>query len=126
MSNFTISSTARSYPALPYEAIKKAVLGSAYDASLVFVGAKRAQDLNRAHRQKDYVPNVLSFPLAETAGEIYICPAVAKREAKKFNLSYRGYVGYLFIHGLLHLHGHDHGVAMDRLEQKYLRQFKLR
>lgn len=125
MSNITISNTVRSYPRLPFAEIKEAVVGKQYQLSLVFVGATRARQLNIDTRQKTYVPNVLSFPLSKTEGEIYIAPAVAKTEAKKFNLSYEGYVGYLFIHGLLHLKGLDHGSKMEKLEQTYLKKFQL-
>lgn len=125
MSTISISSSARQYPNWPYQKMKTAVLGADYSLSLSFVGAKRARDLNQKYRQKDYVPNVLSFPLDEAVGEIIICPAVAKGEAKKFNLSVDGYIAFLFIHGLVHLKGHDHSDAMDKLEQKYIRQFKI-
>ena len=126
MNTLAISASARSYPRLPYQEMKDAVLGKKYTASLVFVGAARATRLNHAYRGKDYIPNVLSFPLEASCGEIYICPLVAKREAPKFNLSYRGYIGYLFIHGLLHLKGLDHGPNMDKLEKKYVQQFHLK
>ena len=124
--SLTISHTARTFPKLRYEDIATTILGSKYDISLVFVGADRAKELNQTTRGKDYIPNVLSFPLTGSAGEIYICPAVAKKEATKYNLSYRGYVGYLFIHGCLHLKGLDHGKRMDDLEQKYRKQFSIR
>ncbi len=106
--------------------MKEAILGKKYEHSLSFVGAKRASDLNLAYRQKSYVPNVLSFPLDDTHGEIFICPLVAKKEAPKFNLTEKGYIAYLFIHGLLHLKGHDHSDKMDALEQKYLKQFGIK
>ncbi len=125
MTTFSISATAKSYPIWPYETIKNTILGKSYLLSLSFVGPTRAQAFNQTYRKKDYVPNVLSFPLAETTGEIVICPQVAKREAKKFSLSIDGYIAYLFIHGCVHLKGHDHGDTMDRLEQKYVKQFKI-
>jgi probable rRNA maturation factor len=105
--------------------MKDAVLGKNYSLSLSFVGATRAQKLNQTYRKKNYVPNVLSFPLEEKTGEIIICPQVAKLEAKKFDLSVDGYIAYLFIHGLVHLKGHDHGDTMDKLEQKFMRQFSI-
>ncbi len=124
--SLTIASTVNSYPTqLPYAAIKKAILGSHYQLSLAFVGEKRASTLNQSYRQKSYVPNVLSFPLTEQAGEIVICPVVAAREATSFSLSPEGYIAYLFIHGCLHLKGHDHGDTMDKLERKYLTAFKI-
>lgn len=126
MNTFTTSSTVRAYPAnLPFSAIKQAILGAKYELSLTFVGEKRAASLNKAYRQKTYSPNVLSFPLTETAGEIFITPAVAKREAAKFDLTPNGYIAYLFIHGCLHLKGYDHGDTMDKLERKYLKAFNI-
>ena len=125
MPNITISSTVRSYPRLPFNDMKNIIAGKKYQLSLVFVGATRARKLNSDTRGKTYVPNVLSFPLSDTAGEIYITPAIAKSEARKFNLTYQGYVGYLFIHGLLHLKGFDHGPKMEKLEQTYLKKFQL-
>jgi probable rRNA maturation factor len=125
INNFSINSTVAEYPTFPYLEIKEAIVGKKYITSLNFVGAKRAQSLNIAYRQKDYVPNVLSFPLDENTGEVFICLEVAKKEAKNFNLSPEGYVAFLFIHGLLHLKGHDHSDKMDALEQKYLKKFAI-
>ena len=122
----SISSTARRFPMLPYEDMANGILGKAYTLSLVFVGQERARKLNEKYRKKTYVPNVLSFPLDAQAGEIYITPTLAAREAKKFGRTQRGYVGYLFIHGLLHLKGHSHGATMERAEKKYLDKYRLR
>ncbi len=112
-------------PAHPYEKMAQHILGKSYTLTLAFIGERRAQALNKAHRGKDYIPNVLSFPLDTKTGEIYICPEVAKREAKKFDMSVDGYIGFLFIHGCLHLKGYDHGATMEKAEQKYVRQFRL-
>ena len=125
MAHFSLSHTVKSYPTFPYEVMKDAILGKNYVLSLAFVGEARAQKLNIAYRQKDYIPNVLSFPLDETTGEIFICPEVAKKQAKDFDLSIDGYIAYLFIHGCVHLKGHDHGDTMDKLEQKYVKQFRI-
>lgn len=105
--------------------MKKKILGAKYELSLVFVGKERAATLNKTYRHKTYPPNVLSFPLSVNSGEIFICPSVAKNEASKFDLSADGYVAYLFIHGLIHLKGHDHGDTMDTLERKYLKAFNI-
>lgn len=122
---FSLAHTARSYPRLPYEHMKNDVLGTSYSLSLVFVGAERARALNARHRKKTYVPNVLSFPLDAHHGEIYITPAQAKREARAHNMSVRGYIGYLFIHGLLHLKGMSHGDTMERAERRYCTRYNL-
>jgi probable rRNA maturation factor len=122
---FTLDSTIASYPAFPYQEIKEAILGKSYNLSLTFVGTARAKTLNTLYRQKTYVPNVLSFPLDDKTGEIYICPEIAYPEAKEFSLSKNGYIAFLFIHGLLHLKGYDHSDTMEDLEQRYLKRFSI-
>jgi len=121
-----LSHSARTFPTLPYEEMKDAILGKKYTLSLTFIGKVRAQSLNQKYRNATYVPNVLSFPLSENAGEIYIAPSVAEKEAHKFSLSPKGYVGYLFIHGLLHLKGYPHGATMERAEKKFVSKFNLK
>ncbi len=125
MSTFAIASTVKSYPTFQYETMKNDILGKRYDLSLQFVGPTRAAKLNQTYRQKTYTPNVLSFPLTEDTGEIFICPQVAVKEAAKYGLSKSGYVAYLFIHGLLHLKGLDHGDEMDKQEKRYLRKYDI-
>ena len=124
--SLAITSTVKTYPRHQYANMAEAILGKRYDLSLVFVGKTRAATLNQQYRNKSYSPNVLSFPLDASTGEIFICPQVAAREAAKFNLSPRGYVGYLFIHGCLHLKGLDHGDTMDKHEAKWIKHFGLK
>jgi probable rRNA maturation factor len=121
----TVIRIARHIPNHPYAKIAEKILSVKYDLSLAFIGERRAQALNKAHRGKDYIPNVLSFPLDTKTGEIYICPEVAKREAKNYGMTVNGYIGYLFIHGCLHLKGYDHGATMEKAEQRYVRVFDL-
>jgi len=125
METLSIISAVKKYPPHEYQAMKDAILGKRYTLSLVFIGSKRAVQLNEQYRKKTYAPNVLSFPLDERTGEIFICPQVAKTQAAKYNLSIDGYVAFLFIHGLLHLKGHDHSDTMDKQEQKYLTRFNI-
>ena len=112
-------------PHLPYQEIGDAVLGKDYVLSLVFVGERRAQTLNTRYRNATYIPNILSFPLDLTHGEIYITPLRAKKEAPKWNMTIRGYIGFLFIHGILHLKGHLHGATMEEAEKKLVSSFSL-
>jgi probable rRNA maturation factor len=122
---FYINSTIKSYPAFPYQSIKEAILGKGYQLSLTFIGEKKARALNTTYRHKTYVPNVLSFPLDEKNGDIFICPAIAYPEAKDYFLSKEGYIAFLFIHGCLHLKGFDHSDKMEALERKFVKQFKI-
>ncbi len=124
MPRFSITSTIHNYPTtIPYETIKNDILGKRYTLSLTFVGTKRAQTINQQSRQKDYAPNVLSFPLEKDYGDIMLCPAVADREARAFGMTKTGYLAFLYIHGLLHLKGYDHGDTMEKLERRYVRKY---
>ncbi len=118
-----VHKTVKHIPSLPYEMIAKGILGNAYTLTLLFVGETRARKLNQKYRNASYIPNVLSFPLDAKTGEIYITPCIAKKEAPKHHMSYEKYIGFLFIHGILHLKGYDHGSTMERLEKKYCAKY---
>ena len=94
-----------------------------WNISLVFVGSKRAQDLNKNLRNKTYIPNVLSYEVGNRSGEIIICLQEAKKQAPHHQMNERTFILYLFIHGLLHLKGWAHGGKMEGCEQKLLAQF---
>jgi probable rRNA maturation factor len=112
-------------PRVPFLAIKEKVLGKAYDLSISFVDEQTAQALNSTHRQKEYIPNTLSFSLTEKSGEIVMCIPAIKKEYKKFGMSYDRYLVFLLIHSMLHLKGCVHGSTMEDKEQYYLAFFDL-
>lgn len=112
-------------PRLPFLEMKEAVLGKRYELSLVFIGEKRSRDLTLNYRHKDKVSNVLSFPIDENSGEIFITPKQAARQAKDFETTTNKHIGYLFIHGLLHLSGLDHGSTMDSKEKALKKKFNV-
>ena len=112
-----INNVTRYTPTTDFESIKNAILGKKYALTLNFVGAARARTLNQNTRSKEYVPNILSFPLSDAEGEVYICPQVAKKNASSYGHTMHDHIGFLFIHGLLHLKGHEHSDTMERLEQ---------
>ncbi|MBU0612253.1 rRNA maturation RNase YbeY [Patescibacteria group bacterium] len=114
-----INTTKGKLPSLPFVRIKNDILKKGYSLSLVFVGKKKSQELNRTYRKKDKPTNILSFPYSKTEGEIIICPAIVKREAKKFDKSFHDFMGFLVIHGMLHLKGMKHSSKMEREEKKY-------
>ncbi len=119
--NLTISSKGKS-PDLPFCIAKEFILGKKYNLSLAFIPPKEAQLLNIQYRKKEYVPNTLSFPYSKTEGEIIICLSEAKKQYKKFSLSYEHYILFLFIHSMLHLKGYEHGSTMDSKEQYFLKK----
>ncbi len=110
-------------PRVSFALIKDTILGEKYELSLVFCGNRKSKELNKKYRNKDYTPNVLSFPLDKNSGEIFINPHVAKKEAPNFQKSYKNFVGFLFIHACLHLKGMEHGSRMDKAEKKFQRKF---
>lgn len=125
MDTFTLANTTRTKPRLPFTELKNDILGKNYTLQVVLIGKQRARALNIQTRNKSYVPNVLSFPLTKTHGEIYITPEVAKQEAKRARTTIDKRIGFLYIHGLLHLHGLNHGKRMEDLEQQYIKKYKL-
>ncbi|MBX4206409.1 rRNA maturation RNAse YbeY [Candidatus Parcubacteria bacterium] len=109
----SISITNRTRQPLPradFASIADHVLGKTYELSLVFCGDALSRRLNRAYRSRDLPTNVLSFPVSKTSGEIFI------------NLSKLGAFSALelFIHGLFHLKGMEHGDTMEKAEQALL------
>jgi probable rRNA maturation factor len=112
-------------PKHPYEAIKNRVLGPDYELSLVIVDEAEIQKLNRTYRSKDVPTDILSFLLSETVGEIFICPEATRSEAKKFDRDYENFVGFLFIHGLMHLKGYEHGSTMENNERTIRAEFHI-
>jgi probable rRNA maturation factor len=121
--NLTVIRKNGTLPNVPFLEIKDKLLGKSYDLTVTFCTPKESQERNKTYRDKDYPTNILSFPLDEHTGEIYICLSIARRDAKKFDMTYDQFLHLLVIHGCLHLKGHDHGSTMDSLEEKHLKQF---
>lgn len=121
--NLTVIRKVGELPLLPYAKIKETLLGKDYTLTVIFCTPKESQERNNTYRQKDYATNILSFPLSENEGEIYICLSVAKKDAAKFEMSYEKFLHLLFIHGCLHLKGHDHSEEMENLEETHLAKF---
>lgn len=119
------NNTKATLPRLPFLDIKNHILGKKYVLSTVFVGEALSKKLNYKYRQKNKPTNVLSFPLSKTEGEIFLNLKRAKMEAPKFGDSYTNFVGFLFIHGLLHLKGMDHGSRMEQAEKLARKHFHI-
>lgn len=120
-----VNKTKGKLPRLPFEQMKDFVLGKKYNLSLVFISKKTSQKLNLMYRGKNSPTDILSFPLEKKGGEIVINPDSAKAKAVAHDRTYQNYIGFLFIHGLCHLKGFDHGNAMDKAEVKIRKVFKI-
>jgi probable rRNA maturation factor len=110
---------------LPFSKIADAVLGSKYELSLTFIGEQKMRALNKAYRNKDYATDILSFPIDTNLGEIYICENIACKKARVREESEHTYLGFLFIHGCLHLKGMTHGSTMETAEKKLRQRFSI-
>ncbi|MBX4198456.1 rRNA maturation RNase YbeY [Candidatus Parcubacteria bacterium] len=111
---FSLTNTTKGkLPSLPFADMKDTVLGEKYDLSLAFVTPEESQEFNKRYRQKDKPTNVLSFELTPNSGEIVICPDHAGEHS----------LGSLFIHGLMHLKGFEHGSTMENEERKIRERF---
>jgi len=113
-----INETAEKLPFIDFTGIKKAVLGQDYSLNLIIALPESLKKLNTIYRDKEEATDILSFPLSETEGEIYICPEEARKEAVKFGRTYENFLAFLFIHGCVHLKGYDHGKEMEKEEEK--------
>lgn len=84
------------------------------EVSVTFVTNRRMAALNRQHLGHAGATDVISFgfaPVAEGApvtGDIYIAPAVARRNALAHGAGIREELLRLVVHGTLHVLGHDH------------------
>jgi probable rRNA maturation factor len=99
--------------------------------SVSFLGPRRMRRLNAEYKGHDRPTDVLSFALEPPAGprlaDVYICTAVAKREARARCISVREELIRLIVHGTLHALGYDHPEderrersAMWRRQERYV------
>ena len=110
-------------PSLPFVRLKEAVLGKSYELSIVFAGRKLSQELNKKYRGKSKPANILSFPISKNSGEIIISLEQVRKEAPQFEKKYLHHLGFLIIHGLLHLKGFRHGKQMQVKETILCKKF---
>ena len=89
------------------------------ELSLVFLKETEAKRLNWTYRGKDYATDILSFETEdpESFGELVFCWAVLQKQAKEHKLSVETELGYMLIHGMLHLLGFDHEPAGPEAEK---------
>jgi len=106
-----------------FDALKDAALGKAYALNVIIASPARMKKLNTIYRDIEKPTDILSFPVSEKEGEIYLCLPEARKEAKKFDRKYENFLSFLFIHGCVHLKGHDHGGTMETIEAKIRKEF---
>ena len=98
------------------------------------VGEAESAQLNADYRGKTGPTNVLSFPFeppqgipSALLGDLIICAAVVRREARAQGKPARAHWAHMVVHGCLHLLGFDHqdddqAQRMEALEVEILEQ----
>jgi len=80
--------------------------------SITFLGRDAMRRMNAAHQGLDRPTDVLAFALRDAAGraigDVYVCPWVARREARARGIPLREELVRLVVHGTLHALGRDH------------------
>ncbi|MGB9789029.1 MAG: rRNA maturation RNase YbeY [Thermotoga caldifontis] len=89
-----------------------------------FVGEKTIARLNEAFRKVKGSTDVLTFVYndQDLYGEIFLCPVVISRNARKFGCDYEEELLRVTIHATLHLAGYDHEFDTSRSEVMFQKQ----
>lgn len=125
------------------EAALKEIKKEKAEVSLALVGEKRMRALNKMYRGEDKPTDVLSFSQIERGkkfvkapeknirlGEVVICLAVARKQAKRSKHSLLKELIILLIHGILHLAGYEHersareAKRMEKIQSKIMEIIK--
>ena len=99
--------------------------------SVTFLGRDAMRRLNAEYKGHDVPTDVLTFalpaPSGPPLGDVYVCPWVARREARARGVRVREEVVRLIVHGTLHALGRDHPEgegrtrsAMWRRQERYV------
>lgn len=105
------------------------------EMSVTFMDNAAIQVINRDYRGKDMPTDVISFALEEQGeqelpiifdeemeqlprnlGDIMISIEKAKEQAEDYGHSYERELGFLAVHGFLHINGYDHMTPEDEKE----------
>jgi len=100
------------------------------EVSVTLVDNDTIQQMNREYRNVDRPTDVLSFPLWEPdedwvideeeeavpLGDIVISLSKAKEQAEEYGHSLKREMGFLAVHGFLHLLGYDHETEEEEKE----------
>lgn len=102
---------------------------------VIFVDNIQIHEMNKTYRNVDKPTDVISFPNDEveddSLGDIFISIDQAKLQAKDYGHSIEREIGFLAVHGYLHLIGYDHDTVeneakMFKLQETILNKANLK
>ncbi|MEB3323491.1 MAG: rRNA maturation RNase YbeY [Synechococcaceae cyanobacterium] len=93
-----------------------------YDLALHLITAKAMARANLTHLGHEGPTDVITFNYADTParlhGELLVCPAVARIQARDHGTSWMSEVIRYALHGVLHLRGYDDQTVLARRRMK--------
>src|SRR5690625_4427652 len=114
---------------------EKLNLDDTIEVSVTFVDNDKIREINKEYRDKDAVTDVISFAVEDDEddvfallelegeeitrdlGDIFISYDKAVEQAEEYGHSLKREIGFLLVHGFLHLNGYDH---MSLSEEKIM------
>lgn len=124
-----------------------------FEVSITIVDNEKIQEINREYRGIDRATDVISFAIEDEdeedfaiffdeeftddeillprlLGDIFISIDKAEEQAADYNHSFERELGFLTVHGFLHLNGYDHQtkeeeIEMFGLQEKILEEYGL-
>lgn len=122
-----------------YTLKKKFNISKNVELSVNIVSKNTIREINKTYRHLDKVTDVISFEENEslkvidgyiTLGDLFICMAKAKTQAKQYGHSLKREMCFLFTHGLLHLLKMDHlnkedEEKMIKMQEEIMNHFKI-
>lgn len=92
---------------------------------VTFLTAAGMRRLNRRCLGRDETTDVIAFGLDHagvSVGDVYVCPAVARREARAAGITAREEELRLIVHGTLHVLGYAHPEGQHRMRSRMWRK----
>ncbi|MDY3196363.1 MAG: rRNA maturation RNase YbeY [Paracholeplasma sp.] len=86
--------------------------------TIIFMSLEQIHELNKQYRNVDKPTDVISFPDDEEGyhGDVFICIDKAIEQAQSYGHSIEREIGFLAVHGYLHLLGYDHHTEIEEKE----------
>ncbi|GAA0482163.1 rRNA maturation RNase YbeY [Alkalibacterium sp. s-m-22] len=130
-------------------AAKKLSVEKNAEVSITVVSNEKIREINREYRDKDKVTDVISFAIEDDEddllkefdmegitiprdlGDIFISYEKAVEQAEEYGHSVERELGFLMVHGFLHLNGYDHMTDEDEkrmfaLQEEILKEYGLK